>query len=228
MKPNLNTTTLFIVDSLNINRAIKIVERCKQLCDFAEIKLLTNIPCDYPHKIEIPKIETLIHYSVFMLKKAHEYINTQHVLVVQRDGWIINPQSWNQAWLQYDYIGALFNQYDIMGVGGFSFRSKKFMEAVAKKYPHWDGTNDHAYQLQKSMHMYEDGEIAMINRRNLEAEGFKYAPVEVAAKFAQGGNPNLKYHQPHPFGFHGSWREVNIESGFVHPNIKHDGIEPIL
>jgi len=228
MKPNLNTTTLLIVDCLNIDRAIKVIERCKSLCDFGAAKLLTHLPSNYPHRIEIPEIKTLIHYSVFMLKKAYQYVDTQHVLVVQRDGWILNPQAWNQAWLQYDYIGALFNQFDIMGVGGFSFRSRKIMEAISKKYPHWDGTNEHAQQLQKSMQMYEDGEIAITYRAQLEAEGFKFADLRTASLFSAGGNPNLKYHQPHPFGFHGSWKAVNIETGLVEPLIKHDGETPTL
>lgn len=229
MKPNLNTTTLLIVDCLNVDRAIKVIERCKLLCDFGAVKLLTHLPSDYLHRIEIPEIKTLIQYSVFMLKKAYQYVDTQHCLVVQRDGWILNPQSWNPAWVEYDYIGALFNQFDIMGVGGFSFRSKKLMEAISKKYPHWDGTNEHAQQLQKNMQMYEDGEIAITYRQQLEAEGFRFAPLHEASKFAQGGNPNLFYYKPHPFGFHGSWRAIDQETGLVYATVKHDGeiLEPI-
>lgn len=218
MKPNLNTTTLLIVDCLNVNRAIKVVERCKTLCDFADIKLLTNLPTDYPHKIEIPEIKTLIQYSVFMLKKAHQYVDTKHMLVVQRDGWILNPQAWNPAWTEYDYIGALFNQFDIMGVGGFSFRSKKLMEAVSKKYPHWDGTNDHAHQLQKNMSMYEDGEIAITYRTQLELEGFKFADLKTASLFSGGGNQNNSYYVQKPFGFHGWYRPIDQIKGIISPD----------
>jgi hypothetical protein len=223
MKPNLNTTTLLIVDCLNIDRAIKVVERCKALCDFADIKLLTHFSTDYPHKVEIKEVKTLIHYSVFMLKKIHEYVDTKHILIVQRDGWILNPQAWNKKWEQYDYIGALFNQYDVMGVGGFSFRSKSIMQSVSEKYPQWDGTNEQAHNLQKNIRMYEDGEIAITHRHQLEAEGFKFADLKTASHFGQGGNPNPHYHHSSPFGFHGSWKTINQETGFVYPEIKHDG-----
>jgi hypothetical protein len=223
MKPNLNTTTLLIVDCMNPERAIKVVERCKSLCDFAAIKFLTHFDTDYEHKVEIQPIKSLVQYSIFMLKKVHEYVDTKHLLIIQRDGWILNPQTWNPSWVMYDYIGAFFNQYDIMGVGGFSFRSKALMESVSRKFPNWNGTDEHAHALQRGIGMYEDGVIAIARRGELEAEGFRFAPHDVAAKFAQGGNPNPAHHQSHPFGFHGSWRGINQETGTVNKEVKHDG-----
>ncbi len=228
MKPNLSTTTLIIVDCLDLNRAIKVIEHCKALCDFADVKLLTSIETDYQHVVKIPPINSLIHYSVFCLKELYKYVDTKSMLVVQHDGWIINPQSWKPEWEQYDYIAPLFNQYDVMGIGGFSFRSRALMEAVSKKYPPFNDTDEQAHILQSSMGFYEDGEISMRWRRELESEGFKFAPFYEAMKFGQGGNPNLNYHYSHPFGFHGSWKAINLETGYVHPNLKHDGILPQL
>jgi len=228
MKPNLSTTTLIIVDCLDLKRAIRVLEHCKGQCDFAEVKLLTSLETDYEHAVKITPINSLIHYSVFCLKELYKYVDTKHMLVVQHDGWIINPQSWNPEWEQYDYMGPLFNQYDVMGVGGFSFRSRALMKSVSDKYPPFDNTDEQAHVLQSGMGFYEDGEIAMRWRSQLESEGFKFAPFHEAAQFAQGGNPNNNYHFPFPFGFHGSWRAVTLETGFVHPNVKHDGINPQL
>ena len=78
------------------------------------------------------------------------------------------------------------------------------------------------------MVFYEDGEIEMRSRSQLESEGFIFAPHSEAAYFAQGGNPNHNNHRTFPFGFHGSWMHVTLETGFVHPNLKHDGLNPIL
>lgn len=228
MKPNLSTTTLLCLDCVDTNRAIKAIEQCKSKCDFAEVKLLTSLPTDYEHKIEIAPINTLIHYSVFMLKEIYKFVSTKHMLVVQHDGWIINPQSWNPQWEEYDYIGALFNQYDIMGVGGFSFRSRALMEAVSKKYPTWNNTNEQAHELQSKMGFYEDGEIAIRWKAELEAEGFRFPGLRTAAQFSAGGNPNNNYHYDYPFGFHGSWKTINVQTGYVHPELKHDGIYPQL
>lgn len=229
MKPVLSTTTLLCVDCLNADHAIKVIERCKSLVDFAQVKFLTSLPCDYEHRVEIAPINTLVHYSIFMLKKAHEHITTPHCLVVQRDGWILNPQSWDDSFLQYDYIGPLFNQFDTQGVGGFSFRSRALMHSVSTKFPHWDETPQSTEQLQRQAGMYEDGVIAVTLKNQLIREGFRYAPNEVAARFAQGGNPNNNYYVPHPFGFHGSWRTIDQHTGLVGADIKHDGdiIDPL-
>ncbi len=228
----LNDTTLVCVDCRDANYAIKVLDHCKSLCEFTDVKLLTNAPVDYIHKVEIQNISSLIQYSIFMLKSIHKYIDTKYFLVVQHDGWILNPQSWDNKWFEYDYIGPLFNQYDnppIMGVGGFSFRSKALSEAVSKKYPEWDGTAEDAERLQKIVGgYYEDGAIAIALRPQLEAEGFKFATLEDAAMFGAGGNPNPDYHRPHPFGTHGSWRSVNIETGRVDAAIKHDGKLQVL
>lgn len=224
---NFPTTTLLIVDCLNVNVAIKVIERCKRLCNFADVKFLTSLPTDYPH-IEIAPLNTLVAYSIFMLKKAHEYIDTKHLLIVQRDGWILNHQSWKDEWYQYDYIGALFNQYDVMGVGGVSFRSKALMESVSKKLPQWDGSEQNVRYLQSIVGQYEDGHIAIALRRRLEMEGFKFASLEDAAMFSAGGNPNPKYHYETPFAFHGAWREFDQVTGIVKKEIKvHDLPEPL-
>jgi hypothetical protein len=229
MKPYLSSTTLLCVDCLNISHAIKVVDRCKSLVDFADVKLLTSLPTNHHDKVYIAPINTLVHYSIFMLKLAHEYIDTPHCLVVQRDGWILNPDSWTNDFLNYDYIGPLFNQFDQQGVGGFSFRSAKLMQAASMMYPAWDGTQRGAEVLQPKVGMYEDGAIAVDKRNDLINLGFKYAPLEVAAHFAQGGNPNNNYYRPRPFGFHGSWRTIDQHTGLVGEKIKHDGeiIAPI-
>lgn len=223
MKPYLSTTTLLCTDCLNIDHAIKVVERCKSLVQFADVKILTSIPTQHIDAVPIEPIKSLVHYSIFMLKKAHEYIDTEHCLVVQRDGWILNPHSWTNDFLQYDYIGPLFNQFDEQGVGGFSFRSKKLMKAASSLYPEWDETSHGAEVLQPKVGMYEDGAIAVDKKNDLINMGFKFAPLEVAARFAQGGNPNPNYYRPNPFGFHGSWRAIDQHTGRVSETIKHDG-----
>lgn len=214
------STTLFIADCLNVERAIKVVERCKRLCNFASIKLLTSLPTDYEHKVEIMPLNSLVAYSIFMLTKSHEYVDTPHCLVVQRDGWILNPQSWDNRWLQYDYAGALFNQYDLMGVGGFSFRSKALMKSVSEKYPAWDGSEEDAQRIQKIVGIYEDGAIAITLRKTLQREGFTFMPIGEAGKFCGGGNPNVAYYHPYPFGFHGAWRRFDQETGLLTSEIK--------
>lgn len=103
------------------------------------------------------KIDSLnyFEYSLFILYKLHNFINTKYALIVQDDGWIINEKAWSDDFLAYDYIGApthlarrkfidnfqFFKNYswaqdylispssfEIVMNGGFSLRSKKLLE----------------------------------------------------------------------------------------------------
>lgn len=212
-KLQLPTVTLMCIDCVDVNRAIAVVEHCKTLCDFGDVKVLTSCPTDYPHTKIMP-LNSLVEYSIFMLTRCNQYIETEHVLIVQRDGWILNPNSWDDSWLQYDYVAPVFNQYDIVGSGGFSLRSKKLMDSIASWVPYWDGTPDGANSIQDQLGYYEDGVISFSEQ--LKAM-YNYAPVSVANQFAQGGNMNLDNYVEFPFGFHGSARVINHETGAVQP-----------
>lgn len=218
-KLQLPTVTACIIDCVNVKRAISVIEKCKSLCDFGAVKLLTSIETDYQHAIKIKPLDTLIMYSIFMLTKSYKYIDTSHVLIVQRDGWILNTSAWEDRWLEYDYIAPLFVQMDRVGSGGFSLRSKKIMETVSKITPEWNGSERHANEIQKVMKCYEDGVICL----STFARGFKIASLEDAAKFAQAGNKNPRYYVEKPFGFHGAINFVNHETGAVSPVCEHGG-----
>lgn len=225
---DLSTVTLFCADCVDTDRAERIMRRCTDVADFGAVKLLTSLPTAYAHRVEIPPITSHNGYSIWMLKRAHLYVDTPKFLVVQHDGFIINASAWEPAWLQYDYIGPLFIQDyfpPVVGTGGFSLRSKKLMEYVNKRTPDWDGTDEDAQRLQAKIRSYEDGVIAMQMRDELKTLGFKIAPVHEAIKFAQGGYPNTgsanptnrAYYCEKPFGFHGGWVTVDRETGFVSP-----------
>lgn len=211
-KLQLPSVTLCCVDCLDVTRAIKVLEICKSKVDFGAVKLLTSIPNEYEHSVKIMPLNSLIAYSIFMLSKVHEFIETEHFLVVQRDGWILNTSAWDDKWLtNYDYIGPLFIQYSKVGSGGFSLRTKKIMEAISKTIPCWDGTQKHADEIQKGLGYYEDGEISL----SKFGECWNIAPPEEACKFAQGGNRDPRYFYDKPFGFHRTWQEINFQTGIV-------------
>lgn len=217
-KLKLPTVTLLCVDCLNVTRAINVIEHCKSLCEFGDIKLLTSLPTDYEHAVQIPPLNSLIAYSVFMLTDSYKYFETSHVLVVQRDGWILNTDAWNDDWLNYDYLGPLFVQYDHVGNGGFSLRSKSIMQAAANTLPVWDWTNNEAERIHYNIiGMYEDGHLSF----TMKQYGFNYPTPEVACVFAQGGNPNPIYYREKPFGFHGAYQNINHKTGQVSPVCKH-------
>lgn len=214
MRLQLPSVTLMCIDCIDARRAIKVLEHCKTKADFGAVKLLTSIPTDYEHAVKIMPLNSLIMYSIFMLTKVHEYIDTDHVLIVQRDGWILNPESFDPAWLELDYIGPLFVQFDKVGSGGFSLRSKKIMQEVSKLVQAieiWDGSQAQANHIQNSLSYYEDGIISL----GLFSKRFKIGTNEQGAQFAQGGNRNPLYFRDKPFGFHRTWQEIDFNTGIV-------------
>jgi hypothetical protein len=197
MKLQLPNVTLFCLDCEKVNRAIRVLEHCRSLCDFGAIQYMTSLTPTYPHT-PIPEIrgrdgnrtEGLVLYSEFMLRESYRHIQTSHFLTVQHDGWVLHPDRWDPAWLEYDYIGPLYVQYPKVGSGGFSLRSRRIMELVSTMAP--------AYTPGR---MWEDGVISLDLRHALENKGCRFPAPEVAAQFAYGGNAHA--YQSKPFGFHG-------------------------
>lgn len=159
---------------------------------FGDVKLLTDATVAPASDIDVVKIERLnsrAAYSRFMLKDLRHYIDTDYVLVVQWDGFVINPTAWSSSFLDYDYIGAIWPQFDqdgCVGNGGFSLRSRKLLTASAT-LPHDDALN-------------EDLAICRVYREQLEGEyGIRFADRSTASRFAYERTPSLG----HEFGFHG-------------------------
>lgn len=131
---------------------------------------------------QLPKSKD--EYSKFIINELPAIITTDHVLIVQSDGYITNPELWDDSWLQYDYIGAPWPFPPYVGNGGFSLRSRKLLEACRGFYE--EG-------------VAEDIVICSKRREELIARGIKFAPLEVAARFSRE-----LVHPGHPtFGFHG-------------------------
>lgn len=205
----LNNVTLVSVTSVNVERVIKALKYSMRGILFNEIKLFTDVAinCD---GIDVVKIESLdyINYSRFIVYELHKHINTEFVLIIQDDGFVVNPDKWDDTYLKYDYIGAPFPIPPItdnisyrdpfgnlcrVGNGGFSLRSKKLLELPTKLNLEW-----------KPYFGYynEDGFFAVHNKHIFEKNGCVYAPINVAAEFS------IEYKIPEnyniiPFGFHG-------------------------
>ena len=159
-------------------------------------------------QVEIIKCEPLNYeqYNHFVVYRLYDYINTTHCLLVQNDGYVVNPEQWKSEWMQYDYIGALWplphdtfsfrdpkGNIQRMGNGGFTLRSKKLLETAKELNLEWK---------QYYGFYHEDGFICCHNREQYESVGCKFAPINIAAQFSHESNveENLKYI---PFGFHG-------------------------
>jgi hypothetical protein len=195
--------TLCAVSSVNIEATLAAMEACCDLVEFGACKLLTHAPVRLPRpEIEVVPIEPLTSataYSDFLLLRLADHIQTSHCLVVQWDGHILHADRWQDAFLQYDYVGASWPQFDDghdVGNGGFSLRSRRLLDACR------------SYTFKR--HHPEDVAICRTNRIALEDQGLTFAPREVADAFSaeRASDPALS------FGYHGVWnmpRAIGIE-----------------
>lgn len=175
MIPSLPSVTLLAIDCTpKVALAERAIEKSLEQCAFGAVKLLTD---DRTRKfaVEIPKIETIEDYSRFCIQDLHRYVDTHHCLLIQSDGYVLNGAGWQPAFLRYDYVGSPWHHCKMTGNGGFSLRSKRLLEALAKN-PF--GDNPHP----------EDQYISIRHREELEKRfRIRYPSYQMASMFSYEG-----------------------------------------
>ena len=151
-------------------------------------------------------------YSLFMMHGLYAYIETDYCLVVQDDGWVLNGKNFKPEYYDYDYIGApshcafgdgnLYLHFTwtqatepvkVVQNGGFSLRSKRFLEACNKHgIMHLNANEIHGWN--------EDAQLSAILKPVLQSYGYKYCPDEIAKYFS------MEYVG---HGFHQEWFDYN-------------------
>lgn len=205
---DLSNITLFIADTIDPYRALHAIIASSRECYFEDIVLITHrkhhierIPTkDVLYnmgkendaqaeeilrrvKIYYADIGTIEEYSRFMVEKLNNYVSKPYCLVIQYDGYILNPEKWDKRFLDYDYIGAVWyhdNMCGHVGNGGFSLRSKRIIEYAQRH----SKKNTLTYHPEDVLYCY------------LGSAKFKIAPPEIAAKFS------TEYEYRGQFGFH--------------------------
>lgn len=213
MKLNLHNVTLIGIDCVNVERLQAAMNVCEKDIQFGAVKLLTSLPTTDSRRIAIPHIDSIEDYSKFCASELKDYVDTDYALLVQYDGFILNPCSWTDDFTKYDYIGAPWLVADwsvrdfnfpesllgtvVVGNGGFSLRSKKFLETSAKLVHEGKIPQIHP----------EDVSLCVWHKDLLVSEGILIAPSELAAKFSIEGDDSAYDAQ---FGFHGfSWTDID-------------------
>jgi len=191
---HLPQVTLCAVTSVNVSATVRALEACLDQIAFADCLLLTDVAVRPSHPdirvVPIGKIGSSAAYSEFLLSRLVDHVGTSHCLVAQWDGHVLDASRWRAEFLDWDYIGASWPQFNDghdVGNGGFSLRSRRLMEAC--RAPRF-----------RQMHP-EDVAIGRINRTWLEEQGFRFAPRELADCFAAERTGNIEA----SFGYHGVW-----------------------
>ncbi len=215
---NLSNVTLIAVTSVKIPQTIKALEYSCRNINFGKVKLVSDtIPENLPPIISfefIEKMNNIDEWNYSIIYKLGKYIDTEYAMLIHDDGFIINPQSWKEEFLEYDYIGAPwplpnddFSFRDINGdiirVGNsVSLRSKKLIDLPADLNLEW-----------KSFHGYynEDGFICVNYRHVYLNHGMKFANIDVAKYFSHE-TPIPEIDGITPFAFHNKKMAMEILS----------------
>lgn len=135
MKLSLKNVTLVCADDTDRCQYAKITfDKVANDIDFGDTLFVSS-------KVKESKLNKSIRsindYNNFIIKELNNHITTEYVLIMQEDGYPLNPAGWKDDYFSYDYIGApwYLQPWPIgktVGNGGFSLRSKKFLEESSK------------------------------------------------------------------------------------------------
>ena len=214
---NLENVTLIALTSVRIPQTIKALEYSCRDIKFGSVKLASDIKPDFlpgyvihEYTEKSSNIDEWNHNIIYNLSK---HIETDYAILIHDNGFIVNPESWREEFLDYDYIGAPWplpsDDYSYRDIEGkiirqgnsVSLRSKKLIDLPNKLNLEWRDflgfTN-------------EDGFICVNYRHKYIDEGCEFADIDVAKYFShettmpetQGINPfafhnyngeNIKY-----------------------------------
>jgi len=187
--------TLVCIDTVNHALALRALKKSRTAVNYARTLFLTDaLPNGVvaPPGIDIVAISPLDSrgaYSRFVLKHLLPFVETKHLLLVQWDGYVVNPKAWDATFSDTDYVGAKWHWYDDgmrVGNGGFTLRSRKLLQAL----------QDPRIGLVE----FEDTTIGRTFRSLLERDyGIRFADEALADRFAF----EAAYPIGMPFGFHG-------------------------
>ena len=205
---NLPDVTLISIDTTDdLSGTINAIHTSMSGIKFGDVKLITTkqqIQNNYSLNNDgitltepVTEIKNYNDYNHYVIYNLHNHVETTHCLLVQPDGFVLFPDKWDNDWLKYDYIGAPwayvedayidpFGNHHRVGNGGFSLRSKKFLEVPTKVEVPWETNNSDFYFMPEDVINYhEDGNVCVHNRHIFIEQGCKYAPVDVAVRFSQ-------------------------------------------
>ncbi len=171
----LRNVTLICLTNQKFPEHLEAMEKSCEGIEFAARKIIYDMDCN--------SISTWNKKIIFDLPK---YVDTTHALLIHADGYVINPNLWNEEWMALDYIGAPWpmpqddysyrdEEGELQRVGNsVSLRSKKLMDLIATRPMSFHYGNNN-----------EDGQICCWNRKWLESQGCKFATLEQAIHFSK-------------------------------------------
>ncbi len=191
-KINLPQVTLIAYTGRDIDAHKKALDYSCRGINFGAVKLIEK------HS------ETIDDWNKAIVYDLGDYVDTEFALLIHQDGFVVNPEMWNNDWLNYDYAGSPWpmpqDDYSYRDVNGtiqrvgnsVGLRSKKLLDLPKKLNMEWKSYYGNTN---------EDGFISVHNRHLFEQQGCKFMPFEEAIYFARE-TPLPENYYLEPFMFH--------------------------
>jgi Protein of unknown function (DUF5672) len=211
---DLSNVTLVSVSGIDPEKNLRALEISRVGIHFGDIVLISRLKPK--RSVRGVRVETIVNpnwtydeFSKFMLFDLFKHIDTEFALFVHHRAHVVRPSSWSDDFLKYDYVGAPWAHQTHftpagtevrVGNGGFSLRSQRLMRAPSELG--LDFTDN------QTGFFHEDGQLCVYHRQRLEEYGIRFAPVDVAARFATETLVNESVRTP--FGYHNSRSAVPL------------------
>lgn len=218
---NLPDVTFVMVETLSHQLARLAMEDCFSKVSFGDAVLLTDKPELFegvnntitnghsqptPLRIHtVPNWPTKLDWCRANWFMVPPLIRTSRILFCQWDAGVWNPEDWDDEFLEYDYVGALWQWHPSRRVGnsGFSLKSTRLARYI------YDRRDKFPCDVP-----IEDDLLCRKYRSDLEDRGFVWAPESVAHRFAfEGAGPVARPPLDSHFGFHGAFNFPRVFSG---------------
>ncbi len=188
-----------------------VIKDCLEKAQFEKVVIFTNEPESFKEFTTI-KVDCRPYkqWCVWRLTEFPKFrsLFSNHILNIETDARIVRPKAWDDIFYNYDYIGAKWSD-GVVGNGGFTLISNKFLEILRE------------LELPKNVNLLHACDYFMCRnlRFKMEDLGMKYAPIEIADRFANETGEYLG-----AWGIHGKAMLIKIAL-LTEPNweIRGDG-----
>lgn len=175
---------------------------------------------------QIPSMSGQLDYSYVTLKIVPQVCTQDYDIIVQWDGYAVNPEAWTDKFFNYDYIGATWDD-GVVGNGGFSWRSANLYNAMSEVDIFHEYSQFSPELVDRPMHYGEDKNgrfvpedvvLCRLYKDQFEKEyGIKYAPYEIADRFSVENHSYISPWSGKPnewvgksLGFHGKYGILSL------------------
>lgn len=168
-------------------RTLRVLRYCHSIVEWNKIVLFSyqKVPATgFPVElIQVPQMD-VNSFNIWWVHNLPLMLPDTHCLSVHEDGFILNRESWDSVFLDYDYVGAVWAPDGTVGNGGFCLESARFLKAKAKLPFNERLAAPINTTLGGSFVTPSDDYVCRTHRKLLEEQGMRFAPREIASRFS--------------------------------------------